>query len=615
MPSRNPPAYGPQHKAARRRWATQLPVECHLCGNPVMPWQRWDLDHVIPVVNGGEAGEGVPTHATCNRRAGQRLAKANDRRRRNQTPTEIPKDEKVSSRTEIREFAKVGENPSGPVFFEGIAENPDRSVSVHTLTRLLPQDLEREVMELPWVKCLGEIPSDSCLPRVMSGPNREAFGSYGPDAIEWLRDYAGFSLFWWQQVFISRMLEYDVNGDLVWLQSILSTPRQSGKSFLVRALCLWRMHQTQYGGPQTVVSMATSLALAKEVQRGAHAWAEEKGYKVTRGEAYRSITGPDGGRWILLPAGGAQGYTNNLVVVDEAFGIPARHVEDRVEPTMLAADHPQMLLTSTAHPEATTLMRDRRRAAIRDLEDPNGTLLMEWSAPAELGDLADESAWRAASPWWTRQRAKILRQSLSADPLSFRAQYLNIWPTETAKDDDEILIDAATYAANTGMGPMGYNAPVIVLEDNFGHGQALAMAERDAEGFVHVTADFFDTREKAWDYIAATLNDGNVENPTLLLGATLDIDPGAETVDITPSLRGARETRAALALYRSLVRERRVIHDVTADDMRRCILAARTATTSTGVTLSHRHARVDIVRAVLWAIAEAAQPSAEPKVA
>jgi hypothetical protein len=209
-----------------------------------------------------------------------------------------------------------------------------------------------------------------------------------------------------------------------------------------------------------------------------------------------------------------------------------------------------------------------------------------------------------------------MRNALSADAISFRAQYLNVWPTDKQEvNEDETLIDPAAYEANTGMAPIGYNAPVLVLEDNFGHGQALAMAERDNDGNVHVTAEFFPTREKAWDYIAATLNDPMVENPTLLLGATLDIDPGAETVDITPALRGSRETRAALALYRSLIRERRVIHDATADDMRRCILAARTATTSTGVTLSHRHARVDIVRAVLWAIAEAAQPSAEPKVA
>lgn len=46
---------------------------CWRCGHPMYKWQCLDLDHVTPRSQGGADGPAVLAHASCNRRAGQRL--------------------------------------------------------------------------------------------------------------------------------------------------------------------------------------------------------------------------------------------------------------------------------------------------------------------------------------------------------------------------------------------------------------------------------------------------------------------------------------------------------------------------------------------------------------
>lgn len=62
-------------KKQRAAWAAQLPVPCSICKKPVMPEHQWDLDHIVPVVNGGDASDANiwPSHSSCNRASGQAL--------------------------------------------------------------------------------------------------------------------------------------------------------------------------------------------------------------------------------------------------------------------------------------------------------------------------------------------------------------------------------------------------------------------------------------------------------------------------------------------------------------------------------------------------------------
>lgn len=49
---------------------------CPKCGKPMLQGQQLDLDHDLPRVLGGKAGEGQMAHAYCNRSAGARLGAA-----------------------------------------------------------------------------------------------------------------------------------------------------------------------------------------------------------------------------------------------------------------------------------------------------------------------------------------------------------------------------------------------------------------------------------------------------------------------------------------------------------------------------------------------------------
>jgi hypothetical protein len=98
--------------------------------------------------------------------------------------------------------------------------------------------------------------------------------------------------------------------------------------------------------------------------------------------------------------------------VDEAWGIQSSLIEDHAQPTLLASSHPQMLLTSTAHQDATNLFIDARAAALAELIDPVSTLLLEWSADRECAE-DDPAVWRQASPAWTAQRERMMASAYS----------------------------------------------------------------------------------------------------------------------------------------------------------------------------------------------------------
>ena len=55
-------------------------------------------------------------------------------------------------------------------------------------------------------------------------------------------------------------------------------------------------------------------------------------------------------------------------------------------------------------------MLERRRVALAGLEDGDGDLLVEWSAPADA-KLEDVDAWRLASPHWTPKRERLIAKA------------------------------------------------------------------------------------------------------------------------------------------------------------------------------------------------------------
>ena len=143
-------------------------------------------------------------------------------------------------------------------------------------------------------------------------------------------------------------------------------------------------------------------------------------------------------------------------------------------------------------------------------------------------------------------------------------------------------------------------------------GAAIAMAERDADGLVRVTGALFPARADAWEYVIAAVDYPGVINPVVLVGASLSTDPEIEDLPMAPELQGPTATRKALSLFRAWLGAGRVVVDSQAPDLSGQLLEARLVVNASGLTLAHRHSRVDLAKACAWAVAEAAQPDSGP---
>jgi len=381
------------------------------------------------------------------------------------------------------------------------------------------------------------------------------------------------------------------------------------------------LHQAVlFGETQTILHTGKDLPVCKEVQTPALAWAKGRDYPVRLSNGSEQITEPgSGSRWIIRGKGSVYGYAGSLVLVDEAWGVAPEVVEDGLEPTMAERLSPQLVLASTAHRKATSLYPSRRAQALGELEAPDSTLLVEWSATRD-DDIEDVATWRAASPHWSPGRQRLIASRLAraragesldadeTDPLeSFLAQYLNVWPARTVTGDWTRLLLAGVWDACRATLETDRRSPVwIAVEDNYGAGGAVGVVASDGERF-EVDAWTTDT----WEVALADAQ------------ALLDARPGSRlTVGVTistrlPGLRaeraGSTETRTALALFRELVRSDRVVHDRTPDlDVQ--IEQARVRAVPGGGLAFTSTRRNDAVRAAVWALAAAQHRHPQPAV-
>ena len=62
-----------RYRQLRGAVAANLPAPCTVCGDMVQPWDRWHLDHRVPISKGGAVLDPAnlgPAHARCNLRKG-----------------------------------------------------------------------------------------------------------------------------------------------------------------------------------------------------------------------------------------------------------------------------------------------------------------------------------------------------------------------------------------------------------------------------------------------------------------------------------------------------------------------------------------------------------------
>lgn len=484
------------------------------------------------------------------------------------------------------------------------------------------------VWRVPWLRGLRKVPADATWPRLMTAPHRRAVGSLGSVFVKWAEKRTGMKLRWWQRLVAVRLLEVDAEGRLVWEALILSMSRQLGKSWLLRELCLWRIHQGErFGEPQDVLHTGKDLAICKEVQRPARIWAKSQPatYKVREVNGQEEIERlADGSRWMLRAKEAVYGYAVSLGAADEAWKVRPSSIEEGLVPTMAEREQAQLLLISTAHRMATALMLGRRALALEQLEAGDGDLLIEWSAPAG-GDLDDVSRWRLASPHWTPRRERMIARQLEAarsghvddpeepDPLaSFTSQWLNIWPRKMQAVDGktEELLPEGLWAELAEVGVTSTGPLYVAVEDDYGMGAAVAVVAKMDDGRLELDGWLCPDWDTAVADAQALTRLRSIKS--LHVGASL-IDRLPSSTSPAPVAAGAKETRTGLALLRDLALGGVLVHDAATSELDNAFTQARVREAASGLHLVAR-GPTHLVRAAVWALQAAHRPSPSPAI-
>jgi hypothetical protein len=483
---------------------------------------------------------------------------------------------------------------------------------------------------VPWLKQLRRVPADAAWPRLMTVPHERAVGSLGPEFIGWAEERTGRPLRWWQRLVATRLLEVDDEERLVWETLVMSMARQLGKSWLLRELCLWRIHQEpRFGEPQDVLHTGKDLAVCKEIQRPARVWAKSRRdlYRVREVNGQEEIELlENGSRWMLRAKEACYGYSVSMGAADEAWKVRASSVEEGLTPTMTEREQSQLLLVSTAHRMATSLMLGRRQVALADLEVGDGDLLIEWSTPAEY-ELDDVAGWRLASPHWTSRRERMIAKRLEMarsgeaegdpdepDPIeSFQAQWLNRWPRRRVepRGATEDLLPAGLWAELAEPLEATSGPVYVAIEDDYGVGAAVAACARLEDGRLELDGWLCPD----WDSAIGDVERLAVARPIrgLLVGASLlDRVPAARPLP-RPQPAGGTLTRVGLALLRDLAQGGGLVHDQTTYELDEALRAAQVREAPTGLHLTAR-GPTHLVRAAVWAVGAAHKPAPVPAI-
>ena len=533
--------------ATYRAWVKQVLARCEpvciRCGYPVdMSLPRTDpqgasADHEPPLADTGDLTPGLDgagiAHLSCNRSHGGRLGSARATAKRATT-----KSSNTRSNAIDRSLSKARTTPAAPALYPPKGAGKAKNAPVKAETS----------------------PAGYVLPRLETRAPGRVLGSYGEGAAEWLRDVYGMELRGWQRHALDRALEYDHEGDLVWPTVIITVGRQSGKSYLARAVCMWRLHHADlFGETQTIMHVANKRSTAMEVLRPAGLWAVERyGKKAARwGNENAGIELPTGDRWLVHAANDSAGvgYSVSMLFVDEAWKIKEEVVTASLAPTMAERAQGQMWLVSTAGDSTSDLMIGYRQRALDRLEadDPGSILLLEWSAPAEA-DPENEETWKFGSPEWSTKRRDFLAQQWNnVEESAFRQQYLNQWIVRAnhwmketwwkeTLDADVDLPAAATWS-------------VAVESDFDGMGHAVAIAAPLDDGTIVVRATTHRTIREVDERLAQIRK----EHPSIFVQVTPGyVDRLRERFD---TLVGQREAAAATQNLLDLFDRRAIRHD------------------------------------------------------
>ena len=243
-----------------------------------------------------------------------------------------------------------------------------------------------------------------------------------------------------------------------------------------------------------------------------------------------------GGRWVGQAANDmlGRGFTVDTAVLDEVQDIRPEAWESLV-PAMLEVPNPITLAFGTAARGQSELLNRLRDAGMKGA----GVCHIEWSVPRDL-DIRDEETWRMASPRWTPQRVRHIRNEIKVQSEHYvRSEYL----CQGQVAGEEPWLNLADWeAARAGL-DIPDKPQVAVIEDGrTGEGAAMALAWHDGHR-VCVIAHHLPDLEDAWRQAATAQR--------VRVGVTLAKEPEARALAAKPV--GRRETPTALATLRRLL--------------------------------------------------------------
>ncbi|MCM0618769.1 HNH endonuclease [Nocardioides bruguierae] len=597
---------------ARAVVATWLPMQCGRCPRTVDGTEPWVVGHKISRALRPdlalEPSNWQPEHRSCSDRSAQAavIEKARAEGARDALLGVFP------ATTTAGQAPPLPVSPSGAE--DGQWTVPARLKWAHHV-RTAPE----------WLAPYLVVPDNASPPLAMTEVHPRAVCSYAaegcthgwagvpfvlePPAIAWVEKARGIRLRWWQQLAMVRQLEHDAAGRLVWFNVVESGTRRIGKSERLRSLALWRMQRgvELFEPGQTVIHFGNKLDVVREVQERAWPWCEAQGWAVSRNNNNRSVTHPNGARWLAKTT--AYSFDVHLGLADECWDIEPVRISEDLEPAALERESAQVVTTSTAHRRATALMPRRISAALAF--DDLRTLLLLWGVePA--ADIFAESTWRAASAHWSPERrdqiAAKLVEAREAEPTlddpdpvgSWAHQYLNRWDLaprpKKAKGDP--LIDAPAWAELAVELSEPRPAPVAAaVESWFEDGVSVALAWRLPAGVVSVgVADFADLGTA----LAAVRASGFRGRVTC--GSSLLEDPAVRTSRVRTRPGEGRVISAVQELQRLLAED--VVRHDGGEHLAGQLVELRTAPGVDGPRVVST-GRADAVKAAVWAIRDA----------
>lgn len=252
--------------------------------------------------------------------------------------------------------------------------------------------------------------------------------TYGFEVIDFARNVIGQSLLPWQEWLVPHALERNPDGSLRFRVILVLVARQSGKTFVLKVVSLWRLfvHMSKL-----VLGVAQDLGIARESWQGSIDTIRSTPDLASELELVRNTNGDEyfrlasGGRYRIGAAtrSAGRGLSVDQLNLDELREQRTWAAWSALSKTTMAREDGQIWAFSNAGDDESVVLNHLREAALSG-RDPS-IFLAEWSAPDGC-DLDDMDAIAQANPGlgYTVSEQAIMSALATDPPNVFRTEVL-----------------------------------------------------------------------------------------------------------------------------------------------------------------------------------------------